>query len=197
MLRSTTVPERNRGRSPCITARVFLVFVGIEYMLFVNSCRILCVLCGLARGNHSRGSRMGINPTPIGCVQHIDNLHVGNVAHLHGRPSWPSGRSEDRISDIFVFGRPLTMPIRTLQPRCAAQLGADWHANPVGVECGLILLPRKNYTSATSSPGGAEWSIIPDNPRFIGQGISHSVDSPGSLNTLSIILQQYRTMDRI
>ena len=56
LLRSTTVPERNRGRSPCITARVLLVFVGIEYMLFVNSCRILCVLCGLARGNnHDKG----------------------------------------------------------------------------------------------------------------------------------------------
>ena len=58
-------------------------------------------------------------------------------------------------SDIFVFGRPLTLPIRTLQPRCAAQLGAGWNANPVGVDCGLIILPRKNYAVATSSPDGA------------------------------------------
>ena len=31
LLRNTTVPERNRGRSPCITARVFLVFVGKRF----------------------------------------------------------------------------------------------------------------------------------------------------------------------
>ena len=65
-------------------------------------------------------------------------------------------------SDIFVFGRPLTLPIRTLQPRCAAQLGAGWNANPVGVDCGLIILPRKNYAVATSSPDGAESSVTPD-----------------------------------
>ena len=65
-------------------------------------------------------------------------------------------------SDIFVFGRPLTLPIRTLQPRCAAQLGAGWNTNPVGVDCGLIILPRKNYAVATSSTDGAESSVTPD-----------------------------------
>ena len=38
LLRSTTVPERNRGRSPCITARVFIVFVGKEYEFFMIRC---------------------------------------------------------------------------------------------------------------------------------------------------------------
>ena len=63
LLRSTTVPERNRGRSPCITTRVFLVFVKKEYALFVNHWRSLCVLCGFARKNHPRGNRMVKNPT--------------------------------------------------------------------------------------------------------------------------------------
>mgnify|MGYP003426801265 CR=1 FL=1 len=63
LLRSTTVPERNRGRSPCITARVFRVFVKKEYALFVNHWRSLCVLCGLARKNHPRGNRMVKSPT--------------------------------------------------------------------------------------------------------------------------------------
>ena len=38
LLRSTTVPERNRGRTPCITARIFIVFVGKEYTLSVICC---------------------------------------------------------------------------------------------------------------------------------------------------------------
>ena len=63
LLRSTTVPERNRGRSPCITARVFRVFVKKEYALFVNHWRSLCVLCGFARKNHPRGNRMVKSPT--------------------------------------------------------------------------------------------------------------------------------------
>ena len=53
LLRSTTVPERNRGRSPCITARVFIVFVGKEYEFFMICCAQLCVLCGLAREKSS------------------------------------------------------------------------------------------------------------------------------------------------
>ena len=99
LLRSTTVPERNRGRSPCITARVFIVFVGKEYTLSVICCaqplrplrlgerkiitarsflvfvkkgiRVVRDLLSTAlaffatwRENHSRGNRMGINPTP-------------------------------------------------------------------------------------------------------------------------------------
>ena len=100
MLRSTTVPERNRGRSPCITARVFLVFVKKEYALFVNHWRSLCVLCGFARKNHPRGNRMviphhlrcnslfispavgrmGINPTPT--VAECSNVLIISVLHV-------------------------------------------------------------------------------------------------------------------
>ena len=58
LLRSTTVPERNRGRSPCITARVFPVFVGtICHFLALRSLR-------LGERKSPTDSRMGINPTP-------------------------------------------------------------------------------------------------------------------------------------
>ena len=96
LLRSTTVPERNRGRSPCITARVFLVFVGIEYMLFVNSCRILCILCGLVGENYSRGSRMVLSP-PL--LAECSNMLIINT--LSQNPAihaidYPTGKRERR-----------------------------------------------------------------------------------------------------
>ena len=96
MLRSTTVPERNRGRSPCITARVFLVFVGIEYMLFVNSCRILCILCGLVGENYSRGSRMVLTPPLLAECSNmliINTLSQNPAIHAIDYPTGKKGKA--------------------------------------------------------------------------------------------------------
>ena len=43
-------------------------------------------------------------------MQHIDNQHVVNVIHLQGRPSWPSGRSTDLISEISFIRTVIYLP---------------------------------------------------------------------------------------
>ena len=73
LLRSTTVPERNRGRSPCITARVFPVFVGtICHFLALRSLR-------LGERKSPTDSRVGINPTPT--VAECSNVLIISVLH--------------------------------------------------------------------------------------------------------------------